>query len=136
MLLQRIRDVMKALLICGVLVALSFTTGALACDKHAKSAKQTSACKQVVAARASEDKGSQYLTGSYIKQDFRRNAGISASDNDGLRLLALGKRLKVLRAAAGAVRLTSNESFVAFQQLPQHFIGGAGFAGRRIRTLF
>src|SRR5512139_3928869 len=67
---------MKLALMLGALsVVLGLTSNALACDK-AKHQKET-ASKKTTKAQAGE-KGATYLTGSWIKQDVRRDGRITS----------------------------------------------------------
>jgi hypothetical protein len=68
-----------------------------------------------------------------VKQDFRRDAGIGAGDDNGFGILGLREGSEVCWAAAGIENLALHEALIAGEKFPQGFLGseelGLWFSG-------
>jgi len=70
------------------------------------------------------DADDEEFANANVKQDFRRDAGIGAGDDDGFGKLGLGERSKIRRATARMEDLAFDEALIAGEKLAQGFVGG------------
>ena len=75
------------------------------------------------------DAHDEQITDADVKQDFRRDAGIGAGDDDGFGILGFGKRAEIRGAAARIQGLALHKALIACEKFTQGFLGteGLGF---------
>ena len=82
------------------------------------------------------DADDEQIADANVKQDFGRDAGIGAGDDDGFGILSFSERTEIRRAAAGVDDLPLHEALITGEKFAQGFVGGEnlglGFSGRRL----
>jgi hypothetical protein len=81
------------------------------------------------------DADDEQIADANVKQDFGRDPGIRAADDDGFGILSMSESAEIRRAAAGVDDLPLHEALITGEKFAQGFVGGEylglGFSGRR-----